>query len=422
MELARRIAVALAACAPLSATAAVDCRDPAAECTLREAAAQAGIRVGAAARPGPIASDPLYGPTLGAEYDSLTPENDMKWRAIHPEPDRYDFTAADALVAFAEANGMTVRGHTLVWDQRTVDGTPDYVTTITDPEELRALLADHIATVVGRYRGKVDAWDVVNEPFEQAGDTLYPNVFLERLGSDYIAEAFELAHAADPDAKLFLNEVLIPFVDSKFEALLALAADLLERGVPIHGIGIQGHYVFPGISDGELLRQRLQAFVDLGLTVEITELDIARRTDLDRETSLALQAAEYSDVVRACLAVSQCARITTWGFTDRYTWFDSFFSPDLDPLPLDEDYARKPAWYAMRDALAAPEPGGEGLLAALATLAALASRRARRKREGPFSRCGGEPIPRTCASAWPSRSSPRGSPWDASPSTRSTRG
>ncbi|MDH3686021.1 MAG: endo-1,4-beta-xylanase, partial [Myxococcales bacterium] len=177
--------------------AQLDCRAAGADCSLREAAEQGGVLIGAAVSD-LFDSDPAYGPALAADVDSITAENDMKWAATQPTRGNYDFTKADKLVAFADANDMAVRGHTLLWDQETIDSTPAYVTDITDPAELRALMADHISTVVGRYAGRIDAWDVVNEPFQSTNGQFYDNVFRQVLGDGYIAEALELAHAADP--------------------------------------------------------------------------------------------------------------------------------------------------------------------------------------------------------------------------------
>ena len=142
------------------------------------------------------------------------------------------------MMEFAEANGMSVRGHTLVWEQATIDATPDYVTAITDPQELRTLMADHILTVVGRYRGRIDAWDVVNEPLAVLGAELDPDsLFFQTLGPGYIAEVFELAHQADPQAKLFLNEVLVEGQPGKAAGLVTLVSDLLAH---LHATGKGG--------------------------------------------------------------------------------------------------------------------------------------------------------------------------------------
>jgi endo-1,4-beta-xylanase len=373
----RRLVLALAAlwlAAPARALSGVDCGAPGADCSLRDAAVQAGVLVGSAAQPGLLTSDPLYAPALAADFNSLTAENEMKWQALQPSQGQFNFAPADTLVDFAGQNTMTVRGHTLLWaDPIRI---PDYVNATTDPAALRGLLQDHVSTVASHFAGKVDAWDVVNEPFEVTSGSFRSNVFLDTLGTSYIAETFRLAHAADPGAKLFLNEVLAEFGGAKADALRVLAQDLLAQGVPLHGVGFQTHLLDPFTQiDAAAFEATLRSFADLGLSVEITEMDVALlNNDPDR---LQRQRDVYETIVAACLRVAACERITFWGFTDAHTWIDGTFGPGRAPLLLDAAYARKPAWFGVRDALVAgvPEPGLELLLAA----ALLAARgRARR--------------------------------------------
>jgi endo-1,4-beta-xylanase len=383
----RPLVLLLALVAPVAAAADLDCRAPGSDCALREAAAQVGVLMGTAVRPPALENDPNYGPALARDFNSITDEWTMKWQAIHPAPGVYEFESGDALVNFAEANDMAVRGHTLIWDQDLIDSTPEYVTAISDPQELRDLMTEHIQTVVGHYKGRVDAWDVVNEPLELLGSALYNNIFHELLGPGYIKEALEIAHAADPNAALFLNDVLISTSGPKFDAFLALLTDLVNQGAPIHGAGIQGH--FWGVVEPEELHANIEALAALGLTVELTEVDVPLRENGDPVAQLESQRQEYFEVVRACVTVHACRRLTTWGFTDRYTWIDDFFGPGFDPLPLDEDYARKPAYFGVRDGLLTrPDispipvlPGAWVLLAVIAMAIALAlfhnSRRAR---------------------------------------------
>lgn len=340
------LALALAP-APTLGDAPVDCRAPGADCTLKEAAAQAGIGIGAIREGGPPADT-----ILASEFGSLTVTS--YWATVHPDPGVYTFEIPDATLAFAEAHSMVTRGHTLIWDQESLDAMPAWVTEMTDPNALRALLREHVATVVGRYRGRIGAWDVVNEPIETLGSELYENVFLRLLGREYIAEAFRTAHASDPNANLFLNEILIglgPLGDAKLEAFLELVRDLLADGVPIHGIGFQGHFFAP--LDAAKLHGALRAFEELGLVAELTEVDVPQREVEDKDT---LQRQEYFELVSACLSVSACQRITIWGVSDAYSWLNWFIGPGLKPLPFDDDFARKPAYEGVREALLAYVP------------------------------------------------------------------
>lgn len=376
------IALALLAAAPARALTLADCLGPGADCTLRQAASLAGVRIGAAVRPGLFDSDPDYVPTLVREFDSVTAENAHKWPSLHPEAGVYDFADGDAVVDLAGSADMRVRGHTLLWANP--DRIPDYVNAIDSPDALRAELTSHIETVVGRYAGRIDAWDVVNEPLQNLGTSLYENVFFQQLGPDYIAESFRIAHAADPSAKLFLNEVFVTVPGTeRFDAFVDLVAGLLDDGVPLHGIGLQTHLLGGLVErDPAAFRAAVQTFADLGLRVEITEMDVPMFAGEDR---LAEQADIVFDIVGACLAVEACDAVTFWGFTDLHTWIDAQFGPGFEPLIFDADYRRKPSYFALRDALlaraAVPEPGAAVLLGAAAAAWALSARlRARRSR------------------------------------------
>ena len=354
------------------------CLEAGASCSLREIATAAGVRIGSAAQPANL-SEPLYAETLAREFNSITAENQMKWPAIHPSEANYDFAPADALVAFAQANDMTMRGHTLLWANPL--RIPAWVSAAPDAETLRAWLENHIETVVTRYAGTVDSWDVINEPLQNFSSDLYDNVFLDLLGEDYIAEAFHIAHAADPTAELFLNEVLVEEPNARFDAFYDLVAGLVADGVPIHGVGLQGHIVAGIIQPGGIgLREVIEAFADLGLVVEITEFDVTMSAN--GPAALEIQAGIYAELLSACLDLAACRGITFWGFTDAHTWIEGTFGPGRVPLPFDEEYLPKPAYDATRQALlgrlaAVPEPSGLALAATIAFAVAAGARRRR---------------------------------------------
>lgn len=335
---------------------------------LRDVAAGSGLSIGTAAHDEyltPSSGDARYGEVLAREFDSITPYTAMKWGRIHPEPDRWDFSGADAIVDFAQAHGMRVRGHTLVWGGASDPPNPAYVAQM-DADTLRAATADHIRSVMGRYRGRVTRWDVVNEPltaFGEDGGTggLRDSAFLQKLGPGYVAEAFRVAHEADPDAKLFLNEFLELKPGVKQDRYFQLARDLLDAGVPLHGVGLQGHmwflpYAPPGDADVATraeVEATLRRFATLGIDVEITELNVHTwRFDGDRAARLERQRAVYSDVSEACAAVPACTGLTVWLFTDRYpTSIEQFVRRKGEPLLFDEEYQPKPAYFAVADAL-----------------------------------------------------------------------
>lgn len=329
--------------------------------TLR-AAAPDGLLVGSAvaggghhavqAYPDPFTSDDAYRERLGAEFSSLTPENQLKWEFLRPSPDEFVFGPADAIVDFAEAHDQAVRGHALLWHNQN----PAWLeTTDLDPEDLRELLRGHITTVVGRYAGRIHQWDVANEIFDDSGQLrLEENIWLRELGPDVVADAFRWAHAADPDAELFLNDYGVESINTKSTAYLELLTGLLADDVPVHGFGVQGHlstqYGFP-----DDVEDNLRRFADLGVAVAVTELDVRMVLAGADPTSeqLARQADDYRGMLEACLAVAACDSFTIWGLPDRYSWVPHFFPEEGAATVLWDDLTAKPAYEALRDTLAA---------------------------------------------------------------------
>ena len=295
----------------------------------------------------PEFSDPAYLKILGSQFTFVTPGNGMKWYATEPQQGVFDWTDGDQIVNFARRHHQRVRAHTLVWHNQL----PDWLTgrTWTAPE-LRAVLKNHIMHEVRHYRGKVYSWDVVNEAFNEDG-TYRQTMWYNTLGPGYIADALRWAHEADPHAKLYLNDYNLEAIGPKSDAYYALVKRLKAEHVPVDGVGFQGHlalqYGYPST-----LQQNLQRFADLGVDVAITELDIRMILPATAD-KLATQAAWYSDVTKACLAVRRCAGITIWDYTDKYSWIPSFFPGEGAALPWDDDLRPKPAYYAIRDALAA---------------------------------------------------------------------
>lgn len=334
--------------------------------SLADAARAAGVFVGAAIEPS-IAGVPRD--LAATEFTSLTAENASKWGGLAPTPGAYEFTRSDAVVDFAAQNGQRVRGHTLFWSR--FNGTPtwvaDEVRSASDPAaRLSELMRSHAQTTVGRYAGRIAQWDVVNEPLAIGGGELDPlNFFSQILGESYLDIAFEAAHAADPTAQLFLNETFIQ-IPAKFDGLLRLAQRMIDRGVPLHGLGLQGHFLFAP-PDRTTLQDQLQRVSDLGLLVELTEVDIPLGLFAAAADPLAAQANAYADVFNACLAVAACTGITTWGVDDRATWLDGFPTTAINapnrPLLFDEMGRPKLAYEKVVGVLrAAPEPGVFGLL------------------------------------------------------------
>ncbi len=313
---------------------------------LRSTAASSRKRVGTAVFSNGLLTDTVYAGAAARHFDDLTAEWEMKWDPIEKSRGVLDFSGGDAIVRFAEANGMSVKGHALVWHQ----ALPAWVETLAAPE-LRASFEDHIRDVAGHYRGRVRSWDVVNEAIDDSSYGLRSTVFSRGLGSDYIAQAFRLARQADPDAELVYNDYNGEGLGGKSDAIYNLVKGLKQGGVPIDGVGLQMHIAASSFPPPAEIAANIKRLADLGLQVNISEMDVRIR-DLPGDTASRLQRQRqvYHDVVAACLAEPRCEAVTFWGVSDAHSWVDTTFGPD-DPLLFDQEFRAKPAWYGVDDAL-----------------------------------------------------------------------
>lgn len=309
-----------------------------------------GVPFGAAVRDAPLASEPDYRAALVRHCRQIVGEGGLKWYDLRPSRERFVYDLPDKQIAFATGNGMTLRGHTLVW----YGAMPDWTKTIASASEAERELVGHIETVVGRYRGRIKSWDVVNEPIPDdpaSRSDIRPSIWQQRMGESHIALALRTAARADPDAQLVMNEYDIEFVGARFrrkrEAFLRLIRDLKLRNVPLHAIGLQGHL------RGELPidREGLSAFIaecrSMGLKVLVTELDVIDdKLPGPPEVRDILVASRVYDFLDAIRVSSPIDSILTWGITDRHTWVPIYFKRTDGfvnrPLPLDADYRPKP--------------------------------------------------------------------------------
>lgn len=323
--------------------------------TPREAAEATGRMFGAALNSAYLESDAVYAQLAATELDYVTPEWEMKWEPTETSPGVFNFGPADAVVGFAAQHEMRVKGHTLVWHY----SLPTWVAQLATAAELRAAMTSHIQNVVGRYAGRITAWDVVNEPLtDTTPSTLRDTVFHKLLGDTYIDEAFQLAHNADPNALLFLNEANIEANAEKLEATVALVQRLLAANVPIHGVGFEMHVSTEVPPTGASLATALKRFTDLGLLVNLSELDVrVGGVDGDLPTKLKVQGRRYHELVAVCAQNPMCISITTWGVTDAHSWLDdpSMWSwagqgPHY-PLLWNADGTKKPAYDGTLQAL-----------------------------------------------------------------------
>lgn len=306
------------------------------------------VRLGAAVSAGPLRDDPAYAATLRNNFSSITTENELKFEIVQPERGVFSFAAADAIVAFAEQHELEVRGHTLVWHNQLPDWLRDGQFS---RDDLLRILREHITTVVGRYQGRIAAWDVVNEAFASDG-TLRDNLWLRGIGPEYIRLALRWAHEADPEARLYLNEFGLEFGDPKARGVERAVSELLRDEVPLHGIGFQMHLALDNPPDPVLAAQVMQRFADLGLRTDITEMEVAIQNGAGSEAErIAAQAALFGVIARICAEQPACQLFSVWGVADHYSWLPAHTGRPDAPLLFDERYRPKPAHAAVLRAL-----------------------------------------------------------------------
>jgi endo-1,4-beta-xylanase len=328
--------------------------------TLGASAAERGRYFGTAVAANKL-GDSTYVTILNREFNSVTPENEMKIDATEPQQGVFTFANADRIVSHARSRGMSVRGHTLAWHSQQ----PGWMQNMSG-SALRQAMLNHVTQVAAHFRGQVVAWDVVNEAFADGSTGARRDSNLQRTGNDWIEAAFRAARAADPGAKLCYNDYNTDdWTHAKTQAVYNMVRDFKQRGVPIDCVGFQSHFNSGSPYPGNY-RTTLSSFAALGVDVQITELDIAGSSPTT-----------YRNVVNDCLAVSRCTGITVWGIRDSDSWRASD-----SPLLFDNGGNRKPAYDAVLAALnggtapptttppttappTTPPPGGGGCTATL---------------------------------------------------------
>jgi len=306
------------------------------------------------------------------QFNSITPENVMKWQFIHPEPNKYNFEPADRFVAFGEKNKMFIVGHTLIWQNQIPPWAfKDDAGNLLGRDAMLARMKDHIFTVMGRYKGRVNGWDVVNEALNDAGP-LHKSKWMETIGPDFVQKAFEYAHEADPNAELYYNDFSLD-KPAKLNACVRLVKDLKAKGLRIDGVGIQGHWAldFPSRED---IERFINAFAALGVKVMVTELDIdvlpsaTQYMGADINVRFELQkrlnpyvdglpdevqkklADRYAELFAILLEHKDTiSRVTLWGVYDKTSWLNNWPVRGRTSYPLlfDRNYQPKPAFDAV---------------------------------------------------------------------------
>ena len=312
--------------------------------SLRAAAEARGLLIGSEAHDISV-EDARFEAALTREFNSLT-VGAMSWAQV----DCCGYKAADAVVKFASAHQMKIKGHPLIWH----GALPDWIDENTSTSTLRWAMQAHIRGEIVRYRGKVYAWNVVNEAVESDG--LRKTILLEKLGEDYIAEAFRLAHEADPNALLFYNDYSAEAAGglhkAKSDQVYELVKKLVADDVPIHGVGLQMHLFAVEYPRPEDIVANVRRLTALGLKVNISEMDVRiKELPLAMSERLEMQRRIYHDVIAACVKEKGFTDITFWGFTDA-CWTNELGQRGTDyPLLFDENYQPKPAYWGVMDAL-----------------------------------------------------------------------
>lgn len=306
--------------------------------------------------------DSLTSELIKTQFASMTPENVMKMGPIHPQPNTYNWEPADAIVDFARKNDIMMRGHALVWHQQYPDWFfKDEKGNQIGKDTLYARMKEHITTVMSRYKDDIYAWDVVNEAVSDNPEVVYreESPYYQIAGEEYLAKAFQFAHEADPDAKLFYNDYNAVRPE-KMERIYTLVKKLVDAGVPINGVGIQAHWSIFEPTEAEL-RTAIEKYASLGLDVQITELDVSlykwekdQRSLLEGENDLLTpeleqkQMDQYNMFFKVFRDYKETLTgVTFWNISDRYSWLDNYPVAGRKNYPLlfDQELKPKKAYY-----------------------------------------------------------------------------
>ncbi len=309
--------------------------------------------------------DPKAAVLIPQQFNAITPENIMKAEIIHPEWDRYNFDLADKIIAYGSKNNMKVNGHTLIWHSQL----PPFARRMKDVDSFKTFFNNHISTVASRYSGKIFSWDVVNEALNEDG-TMRKSIFLEKLGDDFVTEAFRLAEKASPKTELYYNDYNNE-QPKKREGCITLIKKIQAAGVRIDGVGIQGHWHLGRVPLKEI-EESILAYHALGLKVMFTELDIEmlprnfQGADVNQrqasnpalnpyangipDSLLQQQASDYANLFKLFLKhKDKVTRVTFWGVNDGQSWLNGWPVPGRTNYPLlfDRAFQPKPAYYSV---------------------------------------------------------------------------
>ncbi|MEP1208705.1 MAG: endo-1,4-beta-xylanase [Rhizobiaceae bacterium] len=314
------------------------------------------IPFGVAVHLEPFRNDPMLKQKLIEHADVIVPMNALKWASLRYDESRFDFAAADEIIDFAEQNGKVVHGHGPLWYL----ANPAWLDAIVSPKRLEYLLNEHITEVVGRYAGRIASWDVVNEVISHdplSDGNWRGGVWYNALGPNHVDLAFKAAAAADPAAKLYINDYDLqdagPRVAARQRAMINILRRLQDRNIPVHGVGLQSHLYAEREVGPENLAQFIGQLKRMGLTVSVTELDVIDwklTADPDRrDRGVAATAEQYLSALTELITPQT---ITTWGLCDRYSWINETFPREdgatARPLPFDRNWQTKPLFEVIK--------------------------------------------------------------------------
>lgn len=332
---------------------------------LKAAGQECGLKIGVQAERGPLQQFPSFAQAIKNNFNLLTPGNELKWGRLRPTPDTFNFTDADWMVNFGQSNGMLIHGHNLCWNSPTAN--PAWFKTVLNKANANRYLTDHITTVMRRYAGRIDSWDVVNEPtvfWSKRSDGLYPGTWVDLLGPTYIDTAFHAAAVADPKALRVLNVYHVehgtPDDDTTRTKTIALLKQLLARGVPVQAVGIESHLDASLPAGGASLSTFIKQIRDMGMQMLITELDVndtqVQGTPQVRD---AVVAKTYQDYLTQVVPAFGTKRVIFWTPSNKFDWLDSVHNPAMQradgmhhqPGLLDEAMTQTPAFQSVRTTL-----------------------------------------------------------------------
>jgi endo-1,4-beta-xylanase len=322
---------------------------------IKDLAKKKGLELGNYAALKRLGEQP-YADILTSQFNFLTIDGEPNWQfndgMLRPTATTFDFSRIDKVMDFAKQHNMPVQMHHLVWGEQ--KWLPEWLTQGKyNKEQLLDLIHQHIQTVAGHYKGQVREWTVVNEAFTRAQHLVGLNDWWgDHIGQDYIDQSFQWARQADPNAKLLMNDFDDEIANSVSDAMYTKIKQMKQDGVPIDGIGMQMHLDGNKPPDKQAVIDNMRRFGALGIGVYVTELDVTMNdfsgTQQEKEVR---QAVVYHDMLRACIESGVCKSFALLGITDKETWYNELCCPASDPLPFDDNYQAKPAFWALREAL-----------------------------------------------------------------------